>query len=573
MKKINSLTRSMSTAMSSLLSRKTFKPAGLLKLNLLFLTAMLWSSSAFSADGDPYMNHVKRLYQVGQWGNTKWGLEYLPDDFYTSGTQKYPIIFFFHGIGETGSTEGSLYKLCTHGPSYFIANASYNMQFVNPNTGQTQKFIYVALQDPYWSPSVTEIWYIIKNNPRLKDRISNIFYTGLSAGGQQTMMSILTNQEMADGITGVVPMSSAGWDKNGVQYARNSGVKAWCFHGITDGTCSYTTTRDFNDSLGPAKSRWTNLPPTHSNWNSVYTKDYTETFNGHTMNIYEWMLSVIPTNQPPIADAGPDQAFGVVTPSTNLAGNGVDPDGYVTAYSWVKLSGPSQYTILNVANPLTALTNLTTGVYTFELTVTDNLGATGKDTVTITNNISSPVPVKLTDFNLRENNGSNLLSWKTATEINSNYFSIERSTNGRTFSSIGRVAASGFTSTETSYSFTDQHPLSGVNYYRLLTIDKDGFSDYSKIISTSSKSSASFEIINSSISANNLKLLVNSNLSRSANLAVIDGSGKVLLNTTVVLQKGVNSIEKTMAALSRGIYYIKLFNESDQVVKPTLIIN
>ncbi|MEP6675980.1 MAG: T9SS type A sorting domain-containing protein [Ferruginibacter sp.] len=569
MKKINSVTRSGSINLPKMFMFRTPKMNRFFKTNLLLAICTLWSVQSFCADGDPYFNHIKRQYQVSEWGNTKWGLEYLPDDFNTT-TQKYPIIFFFHGIGETGSTEGTLNKLLNHGPSNFIAYSNYNMQFTNPNTGQTQKFIYVALQDPYWSPNIYEIWYIIKNNPRLKDRISNIFYTGLSAGGQQTMMSVLTNQEMANGITAVVPMSSAGWDKTGVQYARNASVKAWCFHGITDGTCPYTVTRDFNDSLGPAKSRWTNLPPSHGNWNSIYTQTYREVINGKLMNIYEWMLSTIAPNQAPVADAGPDQVFGAPVSNTNLNGNGMDQDGFISTYSWVKLSGPSQYSILNVANPATALTNLTSGTYTFELTVTDNLGATGKDTITITDNtVPTTIPIKISDFNLRENNGINLLQWKTVNEVNSDYFSIERSSNGRSFTSIGRVNASGYSSTEITYNFTDQTPLKDINYYRLLMVDKDGHSEYSKILSTSSKNSAALDIINSNLSysGGNLKIVVNSSQSKTANLALVDANGRILLNTPVTLQKGVNSIEKSTGTLSKGIYYIKLFTEDDRVVK------
>ena len=561
MKRVNSTSGSMSIL------------RGLLKISFVSLIIFFVSFKAFSADGDPFMNHVKRQYVVGQWGNTRWGLEYLPDDFYNTGTQKYPIIFFFHGIGETGSTEGTLNKLTVNGPSWFIANQAYNMQFVNPNTGILQKFIYVALQDPYFSPNPSEVDYIIKNNPRLKDRISGVFYTGLSAGGQQTMMSVLTNQDLANTVTGIVPMSSAGWDKNGVPFARASGVKAWCFHGTTDGTCPYSVTRDFNDSMGTARSRWTNLPPTHGNWNSIYTKDYKEIWNGKNINIYEWMLSLLPNNVAPIADAGPDQTFGSVVPTTNLAGQGMDPDGWVTNYNWNKLSGPAQYTILNVANPLTALTNLTTGTYKFELIVTDNMGAIGKDTVTIINSLVV-TPIKLLDFNLKELPGLNQLSWKTATEDNSDFFSIERSSDGRTFNAIGQVAASGYTSSQVNYIFADNSLTTGVSYYRLRMVDKDARAEYSKVISTSAKTGAPLEILNASLSSskNNVKLLVNSSQSTQGNLTVINAGGIVLLTMPVTLQKGVNSIEKNIGTLPKAVYYVKLFTAQGQIVK-TLFAN
>ncbi len=543
------------------------------KLTILLATVVFSSLKSFAADGDPYANHIKRQYTVSPWGHTRWGLEYLPDNFYTS-TEKYPVIVFFHGTGETGGSEWTLNKLTFNGPSNFIANANYNMQFTNPNTGEVKKFIYIAMQDPYWSPDVNEVWYVLKNNPRLKDRISNVFYTGLSAGGQQTMSSILTSQEMANGITGIVPMSSAGWAQSGLQYARNSPVKAWCFHGLSDGVCGYSITSSFNDSLGSNKSKWTQLPPTHGNWNMVYTKDYRELINGKMMNIYEWMLSLIGPNQAPIANAGPDQSLGLLATSTTLNGDGLDPDGLVSSYTWVKLAGPAQFTILNVANPITAITNLTIGTYIFELTVTDNLGAIGKDTVMITENIIT-VPVKLSDFKLKENSGNNLLQWKTSNEINSDYFTIERSSNARTFESIGRVSASGNSSTEKNYSFTDQTPLKGVNYYRLRTVDKDGNAEYSKIIATTSKGGQAIELVQSVLSygRNNVSMIINSDKTQTANLAVIDAAGRVLLNVKLPLQKGVNSIEHSIPNLTKAIYYLKLFTEDASIVKPVAGMN
>ena len=87
-----------------------------------------------------------------------------------------------------------------------------------------------------------------------------------------------------------------------------------------------------------------------------------------------------PTNIPPQANAGPDKLF-TMPGSTKLFGSGIDPDGTVQSYHWSKLSGPTSPLLSDPGSPQTSVSNLAQGIYTFELKVTDNKGATGKDTV------------------------------------------------------------------------------------------------------------------------------------------------------------------------------------------------
>jgi ribosomal protein L14 len=91
-------------------------------------------------------------------------------------------------------------------------------------------------------------------------------------------------------------------------------------------------------------------------------------------------------NQPPIANAGADMNITLPVNTVTLSGSGSDADGTIASYQWTKISGPSQYTITSPTQAQTSVNNLVQGVYKFQLSVTDNSGATGKDTVTITVN-------------------------------------------------------------------------------------------------------------------------------------------------------------------------------------------
>ena len=99
-----------------------------------------------------------------------------------------------------------------------------------------------------------------------------------------------------------------------------------------------------------------------------------------------------PSNQAPKANAGSDVNITLPTNSTSLSGSGADPDGTIASYKWVKVAGPSQYSIGSSSSAQTSVTNLAQGVYQFELTVTDNAGKTAKDTMQVTVNAAVAVP-------------------------------------------------------------------------------------------------------------------------------------------------------------------------------------
>lgn len=87
-------------------------------------------------------------------------------------------------------------------------------------------------------------------------------------------------------------------------------------------------------------------------------------------------------NRLPIASAGADRMFYLPEDSTILDGrNSIDPDGSISTWGWILVSGPASAQIVNPQDPICIVRNFTTGSYVFELTVTDNHGAFAKDSV------------------------------------------------------------------------------------------------------------------------------------------------------------------------------------------------
>ncbi|MVN78270.1 T9SS type A sorting domain-containing protein [Hymenobacter sp. HMF4947] len=94
----------------------------------------------------------------------------------------------------------------------------------------------------------------------------------------------------------------------------------------------------------------------------------------------------------------------------------------------------------------------------------------------------SPLPVELTAFSGRATGTGNLLSWSTASELNSASFVIERSADGTAFSTASSVAAAGNSNTARNYQYLDAAAPAGTSYYRLRQVDQDGTSTYSPVV-------------------------------------------------------------------------------------------
>jgi gliding motility-associated-like protein len=95
------------------------------------------------------------------------------------------------------------------------------------------------------------------------------------------------------------------------------------------------------------------------------------------------IVNALGTNQPPLANAGPDQSVILPTNMAILEGSGSDNDGSIATYAWLKVSGPT-VTVGATNGANMTVTDLIEGTYVFRLTVTDDDGASHFDEATVT---------------------------------------------------------------------------------------------------------------------------------------------------------------------------------------------
>lgn len=96
-------------------------------------------------------------------------------------------------------------------------------------------------------------------------------------------------------------------------------------------------------------------------------------------------------------------------------------------------------------------------------------------------NGQSVLPVTLVGFDAEKKEKSVQLSWKTSSETNSDFFEIQRSPNAKDWKSLGRVQSAGDSKEQAIYTYPDNGPVSGSNYYRLKMVDRDGTFAFSQI--------------------------------------------------------------------------------------------
>lgn len=104
------------------------------------------------------------------------------------------------------------------------------------------------------------------------------------------------------------------------------------------------------------------------------------------------------------------------------------------------------------------------------------------------------LPIELLFFKAIKGVNKISLSWATATELNFDYFDIEKSSDGKNFQSIAKVSGHGTTNERQDYALDDEKPYIGKNYYRLKSVDYDGYTEYFNVVLVDFDGSKAFSI-------------------------------------------------------------------------------
>ncbi len=164
------------------------------------------------------------------------------------------------------------------------------------------------------------------------------------------------------------------------------------------------------------------------------------------------------------------------------------------------------------------------------------------------------------EFNGRLQNNDAWLSWKTANEINTSHFEIQRSLDGTSFNTIGKLNTSNSAGTH-SYNYTDfgaAKLASKALYYRLKEVDIDGGATNSKTIAIGLNAGTLIQLYPNPV-ADVANLTITVTKSQQVQGRIIDNAGRVVKQMTWNLNAGsTNSLSIDVSNLEKGTYFLQL---------------
>ena len=173
---------------------------------------------------------------------------------------------------------------------------------------------------------------------------------------------------------------------------------------------------------------------------------------------------------------------------------------------------------------------------------------------------NTPLPVVLVEFNGECAGNAKVLTWKTASESNSDYFEVERSSDGKVWEYTGRVEAAGNSTNVNSYNFADMNPVEGAEYYRLKQADYDGKFQYfgPVVLSCSDVKVPGIEVFPNPFK--DAFMCTWSNMKGNVIIHVYNEAGALVAEKLIDNAEQIRFIDFNFSKLSAGMYNLEFIN-------------
>ncbi len=182
--------------------------------------------------------------------------------------------------------------------------------------------------------------------------------------------------------------------------------------------------------------------------------------------------------------------------------------------------------------------------------------ATSTNDVAIYGMVSAVLPVTLKSLSASLINNQPQLNWQTSTEINFDYFGVEKSVDAKNFVEVAKVA-SNKASNSTSYQFSDVNKTLPSQFYRLRLVDNDGTFKYSSVVAINGKASINLALYPNPVT--NTIILSHPKAIAGAAIKVTGIDGRIL--STQIVQTGATQTSIDAARLVKGNYVVSFVND------------
>lgn len=159
-------------------------------------------------------------------------------------------------------------------------------------------------------------------------------------------------------------------------------------------------------------------------------------------------------------------------------------------------------------------------------------------------------PVEFLYFEAKAEGQTAFLTWATASELNNDYFSVEKSHDGNSFHAAGEVDGVGTSQEMTTYTFRDEQAVSGKSYYRLRQVDFDGQFAYSNVVEVT----ISLEFQTYKSYPNPVQNLLSIEVSTEGSASIYTLSGQLVQEAE--LRPGYNGVN--VSPLQTGVYLLSI---------------
>ena len=179
---------------------------------------------------------------------------------------------------------------------------------------------------------------------------------------------------------------------------------------------------------------------------------------------------------------------------------------------------------------------------------------------------NSTFPVEWLRFDAELDGRDGIISWATATELNSDFFVLERSIDATIFETVAEIDAAGNSTEVRSYEFTDENVVtinSGRVYYRLKQVDFDGSYSYSNMVELYIGSSD--YALNLNVYPNPTTDVATIDVSAAADanveVRILNTAGKLMWNSVNANHNGEFSHTLNVSDWAKGVYFVQLLDE------------
>jgi hypothetical protein len=185
---------------------------------------------------------------------------------------------------------------------------------------------------------------------------------------------------------------------------------------------------------------------------------------------------------------------------------------------------------------------------------------------------NSALPIELLYFDAKLNGRVVDLHWATSSEINNDFFTVERTMDGNVFFSFVEVKGAGNSTSPLQYSSVDEHPFPGISYYRLKQTDYDGKFAYSQLVAINRNDLKELDIkyVLGNKDRNALQYQLSSANDSGISITIFDVLGKIVLTDRIGSSPDGQTLYMDASGLSRGVYIMKVFDGEHMAVKKFL---